>query len=277
MKGYSINIGGRLLTFDRPVVMSVINVTPDSFYVGSRSESESAILSAARRALAAGADILDIGGCSTRPAADSYATEAEEWKRVDFALRVIRDYSADAVLSLDTFRSSVAQRAIENYNVQIINDISGGEFDERMFSVVAEAGVPYVLTHSQEISAEADSDDAIVAEVIRYLGKRLDLLHRLGVKDVIVDPGFGFGKTTEQNWAIMRGLKNLEMLGCPVLVGLSRKTMIREVLNCSVEEALNGTCLANLTALQGGADILRVHDTEKAIETIKIYGVSNRD
>lgn len=266
------------MDLSEPKVMAILNITPDSFFSQSRTLAENDIFWAAEKAIADGADILDIGACSTRPAAE-LVSEAEEWSRLQVALNTIRIHFPEAVLSVDTFRSGIAWKAVQEYGVQIINDISGGEWDDKMFDTIAALQVPYILMHTRGVPATMQTltdYENVVAEVMNYLETRLNVLRRKGVKDVIIDPGLGFAKTLNQNWEILRNLTYFEELNAPILIGLSRKRMIQEVLACSPEDALNGTALANLIALQNGANIIRVHDVKTAVETVKIYGISNR-
>ena len=259
------NINGKLVRSRSPLLMAIVNATDDSFYGPSRCTDSSQILFRAEKALAEGADILDIGGCSTRPASTPVDFESE-WQRVDMAIGAIRSRFADTLLSLDTFRSEVASRAISKYGGMIINDISGCS-DSRMAEVVAAAGVPYVLTFSSQTSATS----TLAAEAIYFFAKAIDMLQTAGVKDIIIDPGFGFGKDVRQNWLLLRQMQRLRVLGKPVLAGVSRKRMIRQVLQCTEEDALNGTTAANMAALIHGADILRVHDVKQATQTILLF------
>lgn len=275
------------MDFGKPWVMGIVNVTPDSFFSGSRAEGASAVVRRAQQLVAEGADILDVGACSTRPDS-SPISEEEEWQRLAPALEALRKVLPDAVVSVDTFRASIARRSVCNFGVDLINDISGGELDAAMFETVAELGVPYVLMHGgspasvlpdeQAMTTAIGQDpgrwnDLLLAEVTRYLAVRLQLLHSLGVADVILDPGFGFGKTLAQNYALLRRLPDLAkaLPGYPLLVGISRKRMIHSLLDISPEEALNGTTVLNTLALQGGANLLRVHDVREAVEAVKIY------
>lgn len=266
--------GSRLLSFASPAVAAIINVTPDSFAVHCSSCTEAEVLSAASQALQEGADILDIGGCSTRPGA-AFVPEDEEWRRVETALRAIRGAWPDAVVSVDTWRSGVAQRAVEYYGADIINDVSGGLWDNRMYETVLRARVPYIIMHSGWTDPmqqhTAAYPDGVLAAVLAFMQERIDILHTMGVKDVIADPGFGFGKTLDENWLLLRNLRVLKELGCPVLAGISRKSMLFRLLGITPAEALNATTAAHLAALDGGADILRVHDVKAAREVITIH------
>lgn len=260
MSAPTINIKGQLFSLAEPKVMAIINATTDSFAFSCSNISEAEMLSQAARALSEGAAILDIGGCSTRPNSTP-VDEAEEWRRVDIALRAIRGAYPEAILSVDTFRASIARRAVMEYGVDIINDISGGS--EEMFKLVAELGVPYILTHNAPI----DDQLPVTVQVIDNLIRKVDELHRLGVKDVIIDPGFGFNKSVEQNWELLEHLKDLEIIGLPILVGLSRKSMLYKPLGVepTSDKALQATIEANKKALANGARILRVHDVKENI------------
>ena len=274
-----------LLGLDKPVVMAILNITPDSFVPSTRlletpsnspllkgeNWDEERVLAQAERALAEGAAILDIGGYSTRSGA-AEVSEAEEWRRVALALGAIRQRFPEAVVSVDTFRPEVARRAVDEYEADIINDISGG--CEEMYEAVAERHVPYVLMHMRgtpkTMQQMTDYED-IMSEMMAYFQSRIDRLHRMGVADVIVDPGFGFAKTVEQNYEVLRRMQEFEALGCPLLAGLSRKSMFYKPLGITPEEALNTTTAANMLALERGASILRVHDVRAAVETREEY------
>ena len=274
MAQLSFTSGSRLLTFQAPAVAAIINVTPDSFAVHCSSCTEADVLSAASCALQEGADILDIGGYSTRPDA-AFVPEEEEWRRVETALRAIRRTWPEAVVSVDTWRSSVAERAVGDYGADIINDVSGGLWDDKMYETVLRARVPYIIMHSGWLDPmqrhTAAYPDGVLAAVLAFMQERIDLLHRMGVKDVIADPGFGFGKTLDENWLLLRNLRVLKEAGCPVLAGISRKSMLCRLLGITPAEALNATTAAHLAALEAGADILRVHDVKAAREVITIY------
>ena len=276
----------RLLDLDKPVVMAILNITPDSFVPSTRllggqksvvsgqwsvTADEERVLAQAERALAEGAAILDIGGYSTRPGA-AEVSEAEEWRRVALAIGAIRQRFPEVVVSVDTFRAEVARRAVDEYEADIINDISGG--CEEMYEAVAERHVPYVLMHMRgtpkTMQQMTDYED-IMSEMMAYFQSRIDRLHRMGVADVIVDPGFGFAKTVEQNYEVLRRMQEFEALGCPLLAGLSRKSMFYKPLGITPEEALNATTAANMLALERGANILRVHDVRAAVETVEVF------
>ena len=267
---YSINAGGSLLSLDTPVVMGILNANPDSFFL--HDGGGEAVRLRTRQMLDEGAAILDIGACSTRPGSVP-VDEQEEMRRLREALAIVREEAPDAVLSVDTFRAAVARMAVEEFGVQIVNDISGGEMDESMFRTVAELGVPYVLTSGKTFDETEDAP--YMARFLRDLGSRVEALHELGVCDVILDPGFGFGKTLEQNYIIMRNLEVLHELELPLLIGISHKSMIFRLLDTTPDEALNGTSVLNTIALQKGAHILRVHEVKEARECIKICNILN--
>lgn len=268
---FSLNIGGTLHEFFRPQVMGILNITPDSFYAQSRSFDHKSMSDQVHLLLAYGADMIDIGAYSSRPGADDVTPE-EELRRLEMGLKVIRDIDSDIIVSVDTFRADVAREAIA-MGANIINDISGGNLDDKMFDTVASLKVPYILMHMrgtpQTMSSLTQYDD-ITADVIRDLSEKVNRLSLLGVNDVIVDPGFGFGKTIEQNFEMMRNLEAFNVFGCPVLVGISRKSMIYRTLDISAEQALNGTTTLNTMALLSGASILRVHDVKEARQSIKL-------
>ncbi len=259
---YSINVGGELLSLDTPIVMGILNATPDSFY--RHDEGAVAIAARTRQMLAEGATILDVGACSTRPGSTP-VDEKEEMLRLREALAVVRKEAPEAIVSVDTFRADVAKMCVEEFGVQMVNDISGGDLDSNMFRTLAELGVPYVLTHGGSLGEEAP-----VAQLLRDLGTKVEKLHDLGVCDVIIDPGFGFGKTLEQNYIIMQNMEVMHELHAPLLVGVSHKSMIYKLLGTTPDEALNGTTVLHTVALLKGAHILRVHEVKEAMECIKI-------
>lgn len=262
---FTINIDGQLLSLDEPIVMGILNVTPDSFFI--HHEGEAAIAERTRQMLAEGAAILDIGACSTRPGSTP-VDEAGEMERLRQSLTIVRREAPDAILSADTFRASVAKMCVEEFGVQIVNDVYMGERDPKMFRTVAELRVPYILTHCTPI--EATDDAAYMAEFLRQMGRKVEELHELGVCDVILDPGFGFGKTLEQNYILMRNLEVLHQLELPLLIGISHKSMIYKLLGGTPDEALNGSTVLHTVSLQKGAHILRAHDVREAMECIKI-------
>jgi len=255
---YTINVNGRLLDLSVPQVMGILNVTPDSFYAESRKQTDEAIGECANQIVEEGATIIDIGGYSTRPGAQE-VPEAEEMARLRKALDMVRRELPYTTISVDTFRPDVARMAVEEFGVNIINDVSGGNTE--MYRMVARLGVPYVLS-----SVQANMHDMLLA-----LAKSLQQLRDYGQKDIILDPGFGFGKTLEQNYQVMNELERLQVMELPIMVGISRKSMIYKLLGSSPNEALNGTTALNMVALTKGASILRVHDVKEAVECVRIY------
>ncbi len=262
---------GRLVRRQAPLVMGILNRTPDSFLGASRLDRLEHVVQAADSMLSEGADILDLGGASSRPGAQEVPLE-EERRRVLPAIEALRFRFPNALISVDTWRAAVAAEAVEA-GADLVNDISAGRLDPDMFTRVATLGVPYILMHMQgqpRTMQQAPHYRDVVAEVVRYLGERLLAARQAGIADLLVDPGFGFGKTTAHNYALLRGLPALKQLGVPVLVGLSRKRMINEVLGTTPAEALNGTTVLNTMALQQGAVVLRVHDVRPAVEAVKL-------
>jgi len=262
-----------------PRVMTIENVTPDSFYDGSRTFTEEEIERHVVQAIEQGADMLDVGGYSSRPNASEVSVE-EEIARVDRAMRVIRRVYPEVVVSIDTFRAEVVRRVVDKWGDCIVNDISAGELDPQMIATVARLGLPYVAMHLRGTPATMQSMtnyDDIVEEMRQYFVHKLDELHRAGIEDVVIDAGFGFAKTLEQNYQLMSGLHRLGDLGAPILVGISRKSMIYRLLDCTPAEALNGTTALHFEALRQGAKILRVHDTREAVEVVKIYNQLNKN
>jgi len=269
-----INVAGKLVDLATPKVMGIINVTPDSFYASSRYTTDKEILNKAREMLEDGADIIDIGGYSSRPGAKDITVE-EEGTRVLKAIRLVTREFADAIISVDTFRADIAREAVIGCGASIINDISGGEGDSMMFSTVEDLNVPYILMHMKGDPLTMQNKpvyDDIVADILKWFGERIFKLNSAGLKDIIIDPGLGFGKTIENNFELLRRLGDFSITGLPVMVGISRKSMIWKTLNISTEEALNGTSVLNSIALLQGADILRVHDVKEAVEAVKLIG-----
>ena len=268
-----LNIRGALFSLDAPVVMGILNVTPDSFYAGSRQQDEASVAKRIETIMSEGGSFVDVGGYSSRPNALEISVE-EEWGRLEPALKMLHDDYPEIPVSVDTFRACIAQRAVEEYGVVIINDISGGAIDEKMFETVAKLNVPYVLMHMRGVprTMQQHTDYVnVVEDVMLYFAKKVQILRLLGVNDIIVDPGFGFSKTLEQNYELMRYLNEFPaMLECPLLVGVSRKRMIYDLLEVTADEALNATTALNTFALLNGADILRVHDVKAAVEAVKI-------
>ncbi len=253
--------------------MGILNITPDSFYGDSRVGTEKEILSKAEKMLMEGATLLDVGGYSSRPGALDIS-EGEESKRVSNAVGILLKEFPQALVSVDTFRSEVATAAILR-GACMINDISGGSLDARMFEVVAAHKVPYVLMHMQgtpQSMSSLTTYNNLVKDVLDYFHQKIDPLRQLGVKDLVLDPGFGFAKTIEQNFHLLNHLHHFKLFGSPLLVGISRKSMIWKPLNITADEALNGTTALHMKALEKGASILRVHDVKEAVETIKLFG-----
>lgn len=269
---YSINCRGRLLDLTVPRVMGILNVTPDSFYAGSRVQTEEEIANRARQILDQGADIIDVGAYSSRPNAE-HISASEEMRRLETGLKIIRTNHPDAIISVDTFRADVAEWCVRSYEVDIINDIAAGQMDEAMFPLVARLGVPYIMMHMkgtpQNMQLQPHYDN-LIQEVFLYFAERVQHLRDLGAKDLILDPGFGFGKTLEHNYALMNHLEDFSIFELPLLVGVSRKSMIYRLLNSTPQEALNGTTVLNTVALLKGANILRVHDVSVAMEAVRI-------
>lgn len=267
----TLNIRGRLFTLDEPLVMGILNVTPDSFFVESRMQTEKAVRRRIETILSEGGHIVDVGGYSTRPEATEITPE-EEWRRLTLALTCLKQHYPETPTSIDTFRAEVARRAVEEYGVAMINDVSGGEMDARMFETVARLQVPYVLMHMrgtpQTMQQSTDYVD-ITEEIMRYFATKLQTLRLLGVNDVILDLGFGFAKTIEQNYELMRRLSEFALFELPLLVGVSRKRMVSQALGVTTEESLTGTATLHTFALLHGADILRVHDVKAATDTVK--------
>lgn len=267
-----INAGGRLLDLSVPKIMGILNVTPDSFYKGSRYNSEKEILEAAVRMAGDGADIIDIGGYSSRPGAEDTSWELEAG-RVLKAIRLVNRELPETILSIDTFRADIAREAVLECGAHIINDISGGEADSKMFSVVRSLNVPYVMMHMNGNPRTMQVNPVyadVVADILKWFGERIFSLQAMGVKDIIIDPGFGFGKTVEHNYEILRRLGDFSISGLPLLIGLSRKSMIWKTLGITADEALNGTTALHAIALAKGADILRVHDVKEAVQTRRL-------
>ena len=269
----STNLNGYLTDFSTPVVMGILNITPDSFFEGSRYQTKDNICYRAEEIIGQGGKIIDVGGYSTRPGATE-VTEEEELDRVGFALETIRGILPCAPVSIDTFRAKVAQTAVRDFGAAIINDISGGELDEKMFETVSTLKVPYILMHTkgnlQTMQQNINYVD-LIPEIFLYFAEKVEKLKLLGVNDIILDPGFGFAKTLDQNYELLSNMNLLSRFGLPVLAGVSRKSMIWQLLDSSPDDSLNGTSVLNTLALMQGADILRVHDVKEAVEAVKIY------
>ncbi len=279
MKSQTINIKGNLIDLATPLVMGIVNVTPDSFYSVSRKQSEKEIVERVQKIINEGGAIIDIGGQSTAFSSTLLHTVEEELERIQPALSIIQREFPDAVLSIDTFYSEVAKTAVEKYGVAIINDISGGQIDEKMFATVAELNVPYVLMHMRglpQTMQQFTTYDNLIEDIIFYFSEKIAHLNGLGVNDIIVDPGFGFSKTLEQNYELMAHLKYLDIFETPLMVGISRKSMTYRLLETDVDSSLNGTTALNTYALESGANILRVHDVKQAVECVKIISQLNK-
>lgn len=268
-----MRVGDKELDLNSPVVMTIINITPDSFFGGSRTWESAEIEARVVKAVADGASILDVGGYSSRPGADDVSAE-EETRRVLLGVGIARAHAPQTIISIDTFRSSVARAVLEQYGACIINDISAGEIDPEIIDVAAKFGVPYIAMHMRGVPAtmqqQTDYDD-ITRSVRDYFTSKVAQLREAGVEDIILDPGFGFAKSTEQNYVLLRHLSELNVEGLPLLAGLSRKSMIYKVLGVEPEQALTGTTALHWEALRGGTSILRVHDTLEAAQVIKLY------
>jgi dihydropteroate synthase len=260
---YTINIHGRLLDLATPQVMGILNVTPDSFYAASRKQTEAEIAQRANQIMAEGGTIIDIGACSTRPGSQP-VSEAEEMERLRFGLEVVRRELPDGVVSVDTFRPDVARMAVEEFGAGLVNDVSEGS--DRMFRMVSRLRVPYILMSVQPT----------VRGMLLSFAEKVQQLRDRGAADIILDPGFGFGKTMEENYQVMNELEKLQVMNLPLLVGISRKSMVYRLFGCTPDESLNGTTVLNTIALMKGASILRVHDVKAAVECCKIVGKMER-
>lgn len=270
---HTLNLRGRLLELREPQIMGILNVTPDSFYSDSRTPDEAHITERVRQMMDEGADMIDIGGYSSRPGADDVTPE-EEMDRLRRGLRIVRKLYPEVPVSVDTFRADVAHMCIEEEGAGIINDISGGMMDRQMFRTVARLGVPYILMHMQgtpDTMQVAPHYDNLRREVMLYFAERIDRLCQMGAKDIIVDPGFGFGKTLEHNYELMNHLEDFAVFNLPLLVGISRKSMIYKLTGGTPQTSLNGTTVLNTISLVKGAHILRVHDVKAAAEAKQIY------
>ena len=267
-----INVNGQLMDLSKPQVMGILNVTPDSFYAGSRGVAERDIIDRLRQMTDEGASIIDIGAYSSRPDADDVSTE-EEMTRLRTGLELIRKYYPDAIVSVDTFRADVARMCVEEYGVAIVNDISAGQMDKEMYPTIARLGIPYIIMHMKGTPQTMQNNPQyahLLKEIFYFFSEKVQKLRDLGVKDIIIDPGFGFGKTLEHNYELMNHLEEFSLFELPLLVGISRKSMIYKLLGTTPEEALNGTTTLNTIALLKGANILRVHDVKSAMEAVKI-------
>ena len=272
MLNRTINIKGELFSLDRPVVMGILNVTPDSFFAGSRKRTEAEIAARIEEILAQGGDWIDIGGYSSRPDATP-VTADEEMRRLELGLEILRHDYPSVPVSVDTFRADVARYCVEKYGVAMINDISAGELDPEMFRTVADLKVPYIMMHMRgtpQTMASLTDYTNLMDEIMLYFAEKVRQLRLMGVSDLILDPGFGFSKTLEQNYELMAHLREFGIFDLPILVGISRKRMIYQLLGGTPEESLNGTTALHTYALLNGADILRVHDVKEAVEAVRI-------
>ncbi|MCL2596606.1 MAG: dihydropteroate synthase [Paludibacter sp.] len=268
-----LKINNQIVNFDFPIVMGILNVTPNSFFSESRNVSNAEILHAAEKILFNGAKIIDVGGFSTRPNAE-YVSENEEIRRVSIALDLILKHFPDVIVSVDTFQANVVTNLCKNFNVHIINDVGGGMWDEKMFETVARTKAVYILTHTSPTRETMMSDffyNDIAVDVMTFFNNKIKTLNSLGINDIIIDMGFGFGKNIEQNFDLFSKIKYFEIFKMPVLVGISRKSMLQQLLNITAENSLNSTSVLNTLALVQGADILRVHDVKEAVEAVKIF------
>jgi dihydropteroate synthase len=272
-KNISLNLGGKIMDLSIPRVMGILNLTPDSFYEGSRVADPSLALERAGDMIRQGADILDLGAVSSRPGANEIS-ENEEIDRLFPVLETIREAHPDIPISVDTWRSNVARRVKERFGIQLINDISAGTMDPEMFPAMAQLGIPYIIMHMQGTPANMQdhpSYDNVVDELLQFFAEKVYRLRNLGLNDIVLDPGFGFGKTLEQNYELLSQFDAFRMFELPLMAGVSRKSMIYKLLNINPEEALNGTTAAHMALLLKGASLLRVHDVQAAVETIKIF------
>ncbi len=272
MPKHSLNCNGKLLDLSMPKIMGILNITPDSFFDGGKYLTENQLLMQTQKMLLEGADIIDIGAYSSRPGAKDVPT-AEELKRLDFALKIIRKKFPDICISVDTFRSDIAKFVVENYNVNIINDIFAGAGSENMLETIANLNVPYIMMHIQGTPQNMQNNPQytdIIEDILFYFSEKIKKATLLGINDIIIDPGFGFGKTIDHNYELMQRLDELKIADYPLLVGISRKSMIYKYLNIKPQDALPGTIALNTIALLKGASILRVHDVAEAVQTVKI-------
>jgi dihydropteroate synthase len=272
-RNLSININGHIMDLSLPRVMGIINTTPDSFYPGSQIPEPGKAVETAREMINSGAAILDIGAVSSRPGAEEVSQE-EEISRLSPVLEALRSEFPDFPLSVDTWRSEVARVVHERYAVGMINDISAGSFDSKMIPTISELGIPYLMMHMQgspDTMQDSPVYENIVDELLQFFGEKVHQLRKRGVNDIVIDPGFGFGKTLEQNYKLLYHLDSFQMMELPVMVGVSRKSMIYKTLDLEASDALNGTTAVHMSALLKGASLLRVHDVKEAVQTVKIF------
>lgn len=268
-----INVNGQLMDLSQPRVMGILNITPDSFYADSRKQTEKDIIARIHQILDEGGDFIDIGAYSSRPDASDVSPK-EEMERLKYGLEILRNECPKAVVSVDTFRADVAKMCVEEYGAALINDIAAGQMDPEMFSTIAQLKVPYIMMHMQGTPQNMQKNphyDNPVKEIILYFAEKIEKLRASGVKDLIIDPGFGFGKTLAHNYEILDKLEELQMFQLPILIGVSRKSMVYKLLGGGPEDALNGTTALHTIALMKGARILRVHDVKAATETVQIF------
>lgn len=275
---YTINVNGKLIDLGQPQVMGILNVTPDSFYSGSRKQTEEDIRDRVKQIIDEGGQMIDIGAYSSRPGADDVSPK-EEMDRLRKGMKIVSETAPDIPVSVDTFRADVAKMCVEELGVGIINDISGGELDKNMFATVAKLGVPYILMHMKgtpQTMQQAPHYDDLMKEILLYFAEKIQQLRDLGQKDIILDPGYGFAKTIEHNYHLLHHQEMLNVFELPLLVGISRKSMIYRLLGSTPEESLNGTSVLNTIALQKGASILRVHDVKECVEVVKIVEMMDK-
>jgi len=268
-----INVNGQLMDLSQPRVMGILNITPDSFYADSRKQTEKDIIARIHQILDEGGDFIDIGAYSSRPDASDVSPK-EEMERLKYGLEILRNECPKAVVSVDTFRADVAKMCVEEYGAALINDIAAGQMDPEMFSTIAQLKVPYIMMHMQGTPQNMQKNphyDNPVKEIILYFAEKIEKLRASGIKDLIIDPGFGFGKTLAHNYEILDKLEELQMFQLPILIGVSRKSMVYKLLGGGPEDALNGTTALHAIALMKGARILRVHDVKAATETVRIF------
>lgn len=275
---HTLNLRGKLYPLDEPQIMGILNVTPDSFFAESRTSDDEQIAARVKQMMDEGADMIDIGGYSSRPGADDVSPQ-EEMERLRRGLRIVRKLYPNVPISVDTFRADVARMCIEEEGADLINDIAAGMMDRQMFKTVARLGVPYIMMHMQGTPETMQLDphyNNLRREVMLYFAERIDRLCQMGAKDIIIDPGFGFGKTVEHNYELMNHLEDFSVFNLPILVGISRKSMIYKLIGGTPQTSLNGTTVLNTIALTKGAHILRVHDVKQAVEAKRIWQATTK-
>jgi dihydropteroate synthase len=276
-KKTTINCNGQLLDLSKPKIMGILNITPDSFYDGGKHNNEDKILQSIDKHLDDGADIIDIGAYSSRPGANDVSEETE-LERLFYALDIVRKKYPNIIISVDTYRSRIAEILVNDYKINIINDISAGEMDNNMFDVIAKLNIPYIMMHMKGQPQNMQKNpkyDNLIQDIIIYFAEKVEKLKLLGINDIILDPGFGFGKTLNHNYEILQHLSDFNIFDLPLLIGVSRKSMIYRLLNITPEAALNGTTVLHTLSLLNGANILRVHDVKEAMEAIKLVDMYN--